>query len=242
MPVSIGFSPKNRLLSSLPGAEFDHLRPHLQRVTLRQKQVLHEAGTAVEYVFFIEDGLASVVTTMADGTGIEVLMIGQEGVIGVPYLLGAETSPQQVIMQVPGSAWRVSAAAARAAFEQNGRLRHMVLRRAGAWLGMISQTAACNRLHSVEQRRARWLLNASDRIASNTMPMTHEFLSFLPGVRRSGVTATAGELQRSGLIRYRRGQLTIADRAGLQACACECYQFDRRQLDWQRSEPGPASV
>jgi CRP-like cAMP-binding protein len=230
MPLSIGPTIKNRVLRALPEADLDRIRPFVQPVALRQRQILHEAGAAIKDVYFIEDGLVSVLTTMADGAAIEVRMVGREGVAGFPYLLGTEILPQQVIVQVRGSALRISAATLRAEFERRGVLRCIVLRFVNAAYAMTSQTAACNRLHSVEQRCARWLLDASDRIGSDTMPMTHEFLSSLLGVRRSGVTVTAGRLQRSGLIRYHRGHLSIVDRQKLERLTCECYQLDRDQF------------
>jgi CRP-like cAMP-binding protein len=171
---------------------------------------------------------------MASGHAIEVRMIGPEGVTGFSYLLGAEFLAQQIIVQVPGSALRISAAVLKSEFEGREVLRRSVLRFVNAASAMTSQTAACNRLHSVEQRCARWLLNASDRVGADTMPITHEFLSLLLGVRRSGVTVTAGRLQRSGLIRYHRGHLTILNREALEAFACECYRIDREQLEWDQ--------
>ncbi len=222
MTLSTGIQIKNRILSSLPQADLERLRSLLQPVRLRQKQVLPEAGAAIEELYFIENGLASVLTTMPDGAAIEVRMVGREGMTGFSYLLGAEVLPQQIIVQVPGDAFRIGAALFRPEFERLTQLRRSVLRFVNVADAMTSQTAACNRLHSVEQRCARWLLNACDRIGSDTMPMTHEFLSSLLGVRRSGVTVTAGSLQRSGLIRYNRGRLTIIDREALEALACEC--------------------
>lgn len=236
MPLSIGPTIRNRPLHALQQMNLDHFRSHLQPIALRQRQILHEAGAAIEHVYFIEQGLASVLTTMADGSTIEVRMIGAEGVVGLAYLLGAENLPQQVIVQVPGAALRMSAALLRAEFERNEALRHIVLRLVNAELAMTSQTAACNRLHSIEQRCARWLLNASDRIGSDAMPMTHDFLSKMLGVRRAGVTVTASAFQRTGLIRYHRGRLTILDREALVECACECYQLDREQFEWDKPQ------
>jgi CRP-like cAMP-binding protein len=158
-------------------------------------------------------------------------MIGREGVIGVSALLGAAVSAQSLIIQIPGSGYRMSASRCKARFDQSAAFRAAVLRFAQAMLNMSAQTAACNRLHPVEQRCARWLLMAGDRIGSAPMPMTHEFLASMLGVRRAGVTTTAGDLQRSGLIRYHHGKLTITDREGLEAAACECYPIERDRLD-----------
>jgi CRP-like cAMP-binding protein len=234
MTPSAGPTIRNRVLSALPQTDLQQLRPHLQPVSLPQKQILHEASAAIEHIYFVEQGLASVLTTMADGGAVEVRMLGREGIIGLSYLLGAQSVPQQVIVQVPGNALRMSAALFKAEFDQREHLRRVVLRLVSAALAMTSQNAACNRLHSVEQRCARWLLEASNRIASDTMPMTHEFLSSLLGVRRAGVTETAGHLQRSGLVRYHRGQLTITDREDLEARACECYLVDHEQFEWEQ--------
>jgi CRP-like cAMP-binding protein len=163
-------------------------------------------------------------------------MVGREGIVGLAHLLGAEMMPQQIIVQVPGSALRIGATLLKAEFERSEALRRIVLRLANAALAMTSQTAACNRVHSLEQRCARWLLNASDRIGTDAMPMTHDFLSHMLGVRRAGVTAAASEFQRSGLIRYQRGRLTILDREALVERACECYLVDREQFEWPGRE------
>lgn len=230
---------RNRVLRALPPGELDRLRPHLQPVVLRQKQILHEAGAAVEHVYFIEEGLASVLTMVADGGEVEVRMLGPESMIGLPYLLGAEFLRQRIIVQLPGSAWRVSAPLFKAEFDRRERLRGIVLRLVSAALAMTSQNAACNRLHSVEQRCARRLLEASNRIGFLTMPITHEFLSVLLGVRRAGVTEIAYQMQRAGLIRYQRGRLRIVNRAGLEARACECYLVDCEQYEWEQEQALP---
>jgi CRP-like cAMP-binding protein len=226
MPPTNRAAIKNRLLAALPQEDFDQIHSNLHPVVLSQRQLLHEAGAPINDVFFIEQGVASVVTIMADGTMIEVGMIGIEGMIGVSIILGAERAAQSVLVQIPGAALRMNAARCKAAFDHSAAVRAVALRFTEAMLNLSAQTAACNRLHSIEQRCARWLLMASDRIGSDRMPMTHEFLSTMLGVRRAGVTTTAGELQRSGLIRYRHGQLTIVDHDGLEAAACECYRID----------------
>lgn len=226
---------RNRVLSALPAAELEHLGPHLKEIPLPLGQALEEAGSAVQHVYFIEQGVGSVLTAMSDGRAVEVRMVGREGIIGLAFLMGAEILPQQIIVQVPGSAMRISAAFCKAEFDARETLRRIVLRLVSAALAMTSQNAACNRLHSVEQRCARWLLEASNRIGSDTMPMTQEFLAALLGVRRVGVTETASELRRSGLIDYRRGRLTIVDRDGLEAHACECYLVDHEQFQWERA-------
>jgi len=167
---------------------------------------------------------------MMNGSTIEVGMVGAEGLVGVSALLGSDTASQQVIVQIPGIALRMNAGRCKTAFDQSEPVRRVALRFIEAFLNLTAQTAACNRLHSIEQRCARWLLMALDRIQSDTMPLTQEFLASMLGVRRAGITTIAGELQRSGLIRYHHGQLSVVDRDGLEANACECYRIDHDRL------------
>ena len=222
---------KNRLLAALPPQELEQLSSQLHPVSLSLRQVLHETGAPIEDVYFIQEGVASILTDMADGASIEVGMIGIEGMIGVAALLGATLSSHQTIVQIPGDALRMSAVECKAAFERSAAVRTLTLRFTESMMNLSAQTAACNRLHSIEQRCARWLLMASDRIGSDVMPMTHEFLSTMLGVRRAGVTVTAQELQRSGLIRYHRGEITITDHDGLAESACECYRIDHARFE-----------
>ena len=229
---------KNHLLTALQVGDLKHFFSDLYPVPLSLRHVIQAAGEPIEHVYFINEGVASVLTTMANGAMIEVGMIGIEGVVGVSAVLGAEVSVQQIIIQIPGSALRMSAARCRAAFAQSAEFRRVMLRFADAMLNLSAQTAACNRLHSIEQRCARWLLMAYTRHTSNIIPMTHEFLSTMLGVRRVGVTETAGELQRSGLIRYQHGKVTIIDHEGLENAACECYALDRDNFNRLPGESG----
>jgi CRP-like cAMP-binding protein len=222
---------KNQILAAIPAGEREDLFPGLRRITLPLRHVLYEAGAPFDYVYFIEEGLASVLTSMTEGSNIEVGMIAAEGIVGLPFLLGAETAAQQVVIQIPGTALRMNAAQCKATFDQSVDVRRVIHRFADHFMNLSAQTAGCNRLHQIEQRCARWLLMACDRVSSDTIPMTHEFLSHMLGVRRAGVSEVAGELQRSGLIRYNRGRLTITDREGLEAVACECYGVDRGRLE-----------
>jgi CRP-like cAMP-binding protein len=169
---------------------------------------------------------------MANGATVEVGMIGMEGLIGVSALLGAEVSSQNVICQIPGTALRMNTARCLDAFNQSAEVRKVLLRFADTLFNLSAQTAACNRLHSIEQRCARWLLMARARHISDVIPMTHEFLSSMLGVRRAGVTETAGELQRSGLVRLQQGKVTIINRDGFEAAACECYALDRDRFNY----------
>jgi CRP-like cAMP-binding protein len=221
---------RNHLLSALPEEEFAEFGSSLTPVSLSHRQIIHERNTPIDHVYFIEQGITSVLTIMSNGAMSEVGMIGTEGVVGMSALLGAETSAQRIIVQVPGSALRMNAALCKASFDQRPAFHRIVLRFVDAFLGLSAQTAACNLLHSAEQRCARWLLMASARIRSDTMPMTHEFLSSMLGIRRTGITAIAGTLQRSGVIQYHRGRIRITDHDGLAAAACECYRLDRERI------------
>ena len=221
---------RNHLLSALPEEELAELRSNMISVSLSHRQIIYEKNSPIDHVYFIEQGLTSVLTVMSNGSMSEVGMIGAEGMVGMSALLGAEKSAQRIIVQVPGSALRMNAALCKASFDHRSAFHRIVLRFIDAFLSLSAQTAACNLLHSAEQRCARWLLMASARMRSDTMPMTHEFLSSMLGIRRTGVTAIAGALQRAGVIQYHRGRLRITDHDGLAASACECYRLDRQRI------------
>jgi CRP-like cAMP-binding protein len=220
----------NLLLAALPAGDFAPFFSELEPIDLTLRQVLQDAADPIEHVYFVEQGVTSVLTIMRDGSAIEVGMIGTEGMVGVGALLNPDAPPQRVIVQIPGTALRMPLALCKIAFAGSEAVRTVMLRFAGALLALSAQTAACNRLHSREQRCARWLLMAYDRAKSDTMPMTHEFLASMLGVRRQGLTTMAGALQRSGLISYRQGEITIRDPEGLAARACECYRADHERL------------
>lgn len=238
MPPQIRFVSRNRLLAALPQEDLERFFSELQPVSLTLKQILYEVGAPLEHVYFVERGVASVLTVLEGGSMIEVGMIDFEGIVGVAALLGAQISAQHVVVQIPGTALKMTAALGREAFRQSEAVRGVVLRFTENLLNVSAQTAACNRLHSIEQRCARWLLMAHDRAQSNVIPMTHEFLSSMLGVNRPGVTQAAGDLQRSGLILYRYGRVTIIDRDGLEAAACECQRTDHERLQPSTSPPG----
>jgi len=222
---------KNRVLASLPPKELARLIDHLEPVSLPKKEILFEVGAPLSHIYFIEEGLASVITTMEDGGSSEVGMVGREGLVGVSALLGGRRSAQHIVMQLPGRGHRIAAQRCKTVFDESAEVRAAVLRFTEDLLNLSSQTAGCNRLHSIEQRSARWLLMASDRVGSNFLPLTQEFLAAMLGVRRSGVSEAASELQRAGLIRYRRGRITIIDRDGLENMGCECYRLDKRRMN-----------
>ncbi len=211
----------NRLLAALRPDEFALLVPQLQRVALERRQILGSDGSSGR-VYFPWSAVASMVTTMQDGSSVEVATVGNEGLIGLP-----ETVSMDVRVQVPGEASALADASFREALREGGSLRRVVRRYSQALLGHIAQSAACNGLHSVAQRCARWFLATHDRIVGDEYPITQESLSEMLGVRRASVTAAATSLQRAGYIRYGRGVLRIVDRSGLEAATCECYRVIR---------------
>src|SRR5216683_689442 len=233
---------KNRILAALPQEDFGRYFAGLQPVSLPLKHILYQVGAPLDSIYFIEEGVGSVLTSMANGATIEVGMIGSEGIVGAAALLGGEVSAQQIVVQVPGAALKMPAAKCREAFDQSPAFRAAVLRYVAAFLDLGAQTAACNRLHSIEQRCARWFLMARDRMDGDVMPMTHEFLASMLGVRRAGITETTGELQRAGLIRNGRGAVTVVDRPGLEAAACECYGLDHARLLGLRGPAPPSGL
>ena len=220
-------SPKavNRLLAALPEAEYQRLIPHLEHVSLSLKQVLYEVGEPIEYVYFPHQSIVSALSTMEDGSMVEVGLVGNDGIVGIPAALGDNITATTAMVQVPDSAMRMKASLLKSEFQRGGSLQSLLLRYMQAQHAFVSQNAACNRLHYLEGRLARWLLLVCDRVESNELPLTHEFMSQMLGVRRAGVTEAANMLQQSGLIRYTRGKVTILNREELEATSCECYEI-----------------
>ena len=213
----------NQLLALLPNSEQQRLLPKLEPVALAFRAVLVRALAPLDYAYFPNHGVISIVSHMQDGTGIEVATIGREGMVGTTVMLGVNAIPAQAIVQVPGEALRMSAATLRAEVVRDCPLRQLLLLYQAAYLAQVSQGVACNGLHPVRQRCCRWLLMTHDRVHDDDFPMTHEFLAEMLGVRRSSVTEVLRPLQNKRLIRYSRGRITILDRSGLEAAACECY-------------------
>jgi CRP-like cAMP-binding protein len=222
---------KNRILSSLPREEYERIAPHLRPVELPRGEVLYHTNERIEQVFFPINSMLSLVARMSDGANVEVGVVGYEGMGGLPYMLGAEKSPHEVMAQIPGSALRVSANVIKDEFKRGGSLQELLHRYMQSLLVMTAQAAACNGSHSVAERLARWLLMSSDRCRCDELPLTHEFLAMMLGARRAGVTETALTLQSAGLITYKRGRITITDRPGLEDFACECYGILKREFD-----------
>jgi CRP-like cAMP-binding protein len=210
--------------------DYQRLKPHLQRVPLGYRQSLYRARQRLGFVYFIETGVGSLVNTMANGQAAEVGTIGNEGVVGLPLLLGDDRAPTSVYVQVPGVGLRMTAARFSAELARSASMRTVMLRYAHALFNQVAQSAACNHFHTLQQRCCRWLLMTHDRMQSDEFLLTQEFLAMMLGVQRTGVSAAAGGLQRARLIRYSRGMVTILDRQGLRARACECYSMMKAEL------------
>jgi CRP-like cAMP-binding protein len=223
----------NRLLDAFSPTVLADLRPSLSTCELVFGQELHEPGETARYVYFPVRGVISVVATMEDGHSVEVGVAGYEGMFSVATILGDDKPTQRALVQLPGAAWRLNAPAFRQAIGAHQPMRTVLLRYVQATLTAAGQSAACNRLHRVEQRCPRWLLATHDRAGSDTFAITHEFLSTMLGVRRPGVTVAALSLQSAGLISYRHGMISILDRHRLEAASCECYQAIRDEYDRQ---------
>jgi CRP-like cAMP-binding protein len=225
MRPSIGSPVGNRLLSALPADERARLVPRLDRVKLPLGQVIYEPAGHLGHMYFPTTAVVSLLYTMENGVTAEMGLAGNDGVVGIALFLGGDTTPNRAVVQIGGTAYRMAADLLRQQFAQGGSLQYLLLRYTQALITQISQTAVCNRLHSVEQRLCRWLLLCRDRVESDELHMTQEFISNMLGGRRESVTVSAGRLQDAGLIRYSRGNIRILDRAALEAAACECYRI-----------------
>ena len=222
---------RNRLLAALPPSDFERLAASLTPVPLVLKQFMMEADEPIEAAYFIETGMSSYLAYLEGGEALEVGIIGREGMVGLPLILGVDSATVGAMVQLEGTALRINPAALRQAFNESEALRTRLLRYMQALHAQVSQTAVCNGRHTLEERLARWLLMEHDRAESDQFAMTHEFMALMLGVRRSGVTVTAGALKQAGLINYRNGQMTILDRPALEAAACECYSIVQQQFE-----------
>jgi CRP-like cAMP-binding protein len=222
---------ENYLLSALPDEEYHQLLPHLEPVTFALGDVVYGPGGHLFHIYFPTTSVVSLVYTMEDGTTAEMGLTGNDGVIGVALFLGGETTPNRAVVQIAGGAFRMKATVLKEEFARAGPFQRVLLRYTQVLITQISQTAVCNRLHSVEKRLCRWLLLSHDRVRSNELVMTQEFISDMLGGRRESVTVAAGRLQDAGLIHYARGHIRILDRNGLEAMVCECYQIVKNEFD-----------
>jgi len=221
----------NRLLGLLPARDYERLGPHLRRIPLEYKQSLYRANKPIGFVYFIERGVGSLVNTMRNGQAAEVGTIGNEGMVGLPLVLGDDRAPTSVYVQVPGAGLRMKASLFKRELARSASMRTVMLHYAHAFFNQVAQSAACNHFHSLEQRCCRWMLMTHDRMQSNEFLLTQEFLAMMLGVQRTGVTLAASALQKAGLIRYRRGNVTIINRRGLIRRSCECYGVSKKEFD-----------
>ena len=221
---------ENRLLVALPRDEHDRLLPHLEKVSLPLRDILYEANGPIAHVYFPLTGVVSLVI-MDSGSTLEVGIIGNEGMVGTPVFLGADSSPTRAIVQIPGEALRMEVEFFQKEMRRDGPLYGLVQRYTQAMINHISQCLICNRRHSVKKRMCRWLLMSHNRMGTDEFPLTHEFLAQMLGVCRPTVTAVAGTLQKAGLINYHRGRISIINRKGLEAASCECYEVVAKESE-----------
>ncbi len=227
---SDGYQIHNKILLSLPRKESELLFPKLEFVRLKTHHVLHETGDTLKSSYFCDSGLVSILTVFPDGKSVEVGLVGKEGFIGIPLVAGFRTASTRAIAQIEATAFRVSGDALLAALRECPTLERRLQQFAQIMAMQTTQIAACNRLHEVNERLARWLLMSADRIGSNAVPLTQEFLGQMLGTRRSSVTVAAGMLQKAGVISHTRGDVKIIDREKLEEVACECYGIMQAQV------------
>jgi CRP-like cAMP-binding protein len=228
-------TPQNQLLAALPQDDMDRWQGRLEQVELSLNQILYAAGRAPEYVYFPTTAIVSLMSMTVDGAAAEVALVGNDGVVGISALLGADTAATDAVVQSAGRAFRISARFVKAEIEHSCGVMKVVMRYAQAVLGQMAQTAVCNRYHSIDQQLCRRLLLGLDRLPSDELDMTHELAANLLGVRREGVTLAAHKLQEAGLIRYRRGHIVVLDRERLEQQTCECYAVAKKE--YQRLLP-----
>jgi CRP-like cAMP-binding protein len=231
---------QNLLLAALPDRERERLYPHLQLVQMPLGKVLYESGARLRHVYFPVDSIVSLLYVLADGASAEISVVGNDGLIGIALFMGGETTPSRAIVQSGGHAYRLVAQKLKDEFHRNGELQLLLLRYTQALITQMAQTAVCNRHHSVDQQLCRWLLLSLDRLNADRLTMTQELIANMLGVRREGVTEAAGKLQKLGVIKYSRGQITVLDRPKLERLCCECYAVVRRESD--RLLPRPHST
>ncbi len=221
---------QNHLLAALLDAEFDRLTPHLEPIMMRLGDVLYESGGKLAHVYFPTTAIVSLHYVLENGNSSEIAGVGNEGVLGISLFMGGETTPSRAVVQTAGHGYRLKSHILMEEFNRADSVMRLLLRYTQALLTQMSQTAVCNRHHSVEQQLCRWLLLTLDRIGSNELTMTQELIAGMLGVRREGVTEAAGRLQGYGYISYRRGHITVLDRAGLESDVCECYQVVKTEF------------
>jgi len=229
--MSSAHSPnQNHLLSALPTAEFERVAVHLKLVLLRLGEILYEPGGRLQHAYFPTTAIVSLHYVTDSGASAETAGVGSEGMVGVPLFMGGDTTSSSAMVQTGGHGFRLEGRFLKQAFDGTGVMREVLLRYTQALITQISQTAACNRHHSVEQQLCRWFLLNLDRSPSNEFMMTQELIARMLGVRREGIAEAAAKLQHAGFIRYRRAHITVLERSGLESCACECYAVVKKEM------------
>ena len=221
---------QNHLLAALPAGVLERWKPHLEVVSLKLGAVLYESGGTLDYVFLPTTAIVSLLYVMEDGDSAEIAVVGNEGLVGISIFMGGESTPSRAVVQSAGKGYRIPSAVLREEFK-SAPVMHLLLRYTQALITQMSQTAVCNRHHSLDQQLCRWLLLSLDRLPGNELVMTQELIANMLGVRREGVTAAALSLQKAGFIEYARGHITVLDRPGLESRTCECYAVVKKEYD-----------
>jgi CRP-like cAMP-binding protein len=222
---------QNHLLAALPTAEFERLAPHLELVPLPLGEVLYEPGGQLQHAYFPTSAIVSLHYVMESGASAETAGVGNEGVVGISLFMGGDTTPSSAVVQTAGHAYRLPSRLLKEEFKRGGLMQHLLLRYTQALITQVTQTAVCNRHHSVEQQLCRWLLLTLDRgVSSRELVITQELVASMLGVRREGITEAAGKLKSAGLISYRRGHISVLERSGLESRVCECYGVVKKEL------------
>ncbi|MCX8521521.1 MAG: Crp/Fnr family transcriptional regulator [Rhodoferax sp.] len=222
---------QNQLLATLPDAEYKRIEKDLELVHLPLGEVLYESGCKLHYAYFPTNSIVSMLYVLEDGSSAEVAIVGNEGLLGIALFMGGETTPSRAVVQSAGWGYRLKSHLIKAEFRRSGPVMNLLLRYTQALITQMTQTAVCNRHHSIEQQLCRWLLLSLDRLTGDSLTMTQDLIANMLGVRREGVTEAAGKLQRAGYIRYSRGHITVLDRPGLEKRVCECYEVVRLEFD-----------
>jgi CRP-like cAMP-binding protein len=234
---------QNHLLAALPEGDFERISPALELAPMKLGAAVYESGAKLQHVYFPTTSIVSLLYVMEDGASAEIAVVGNEGILGISLFMGGETTPSRAVVQSEGHGYRLNATLLKQEFNRGGPIMRLLLRYTQALITQMSQTAVCNRHHSLEQQLCRWLLLSLDRLSSNELTMTQELIANMLGVRREGVTEAAGNLQRAGLIRYSRGHIEVLDRPQLEQRVCECYEVVKKEFDRLLSDipPGNAS-
>ena len=231
METSPDTSRQNHLLGALPADEWNRLYPRLELRPMPLGHILYEAGDTMRHAYFPTTSIISLLYVMEDGSSAEIAIVGNEGIVGISLFMGGETTPSRAIVQSAGLAYRVAGQYLKEEFFRAGPMQDLLLRYTQALITQMGQTAVCNRHHTVEQQLCRWLLMSLDRLPSNELTMTQELIANMLGVRREGVTESAGKLQRLGMIRYNRGHVVVVNRPALESHSCECYAVVKKEFD-----------